>query len=66
MTEYLLYGIAKGDSERYQERLLSCTHTMDRIDQVKQLAIHDGFHSFRVVEFKDTKPEFSNIRLLNV
>ena len=56
---YLLYGLAKGDTERYMEILL-CTvcKTLKDIDKVKRLAKSDGFYSFRVVKDKLEMPDF--------
>lgn len=45
-TEKLLYGIRKGNTERYQEELLSTNPA--RFNEIKQLAGKDGWHSFRV------------------
>lgn len=49
-TETLLYGIPKGQTERYMEELLLTNATPENIERVKILAGRDGFHSFRVAE----------------
>ena len=46
--ETLLYGIPKGETERYTEVLLLTNATPASIERVKALAAKDGFHSFRV------------------
>lgn len=46
--ETLLYGIPKGETERYMEALLLTNATPARIEEVKKLAAEKGFHSFRV------------------
>lgn len=48
MTETVLYGIPKGETERYMEVLLLTNATAEKIERVKVLAAADGFHSFRV------------------
>lgn len=47
MKERILYGIPKGETERYTEVLLLTNATPETIEQVKKLATRDGFHSFR-------------------
>jgi hypothetical protein len=47
-TETVLYGIPKGETERYTEALLLTNATPELIEKVKVLAARDGFHSFRV------------------
>jgi hypothetical protein len=46
--ETILYGIPKGETERYTEVLLLTNATPEKIAKVKVLAAKDGFHSFRV------------------
>lgn len=48
MKETVLYGIPKGETERYTEVLLLTNATPEKIERVKVLAAKDGFHSFRV------------------
>jgi hypothetical protein len=45
-TETLLYGLPKGETERYTESLLSTNPA--RFDEIKRLASADGWHSFRI------------------
>lgn len=47
MKETVLYGIPKGETERYMEELLLTNATPEKIEKVKKLATADGFHSFR-------------------
>ena len=65
--EYLLYGIPKGETERYTESLLT-VGTMARIEAVRPIAFRDGFHSFRIATFNindpSSKPDFA--RTLNL
>jgi len=55
--ETLVYGLPKGETERYMEVLLAtkCKTTED-IAKVKAAAAADGFHSFRVTKFDPSKP----------
>lgn len=59
MTEYILYGLRAGDSERYKEELLTVRHTTKDIEFIKTVAAKDGFHSFRVATFKGKPPDFA-------
>jgi hypothetical protein len=59
VTEYLLYGLAAGSTERYEEVLLTETTDRQRIDQIKILAAKDGFHSFRVATWNGEAPDFA-------
>lgn len=58
--EILLYGLPKGQKERYAEALLaSKCKTQKDIDAVIKAASADGWHSFRVTTFTPgTKPDF--------
>ena len=50
--ETLLYGIPKGETERYTEELLSTNASTEaQIEAVKAAASKDGFHSFRIAYF---------------
>jgi hypothetical protein len=55
-TETVLYGLPKGATERYEEVLLLTNATPAKIERVKVLAGHDGFHSFRTAEIDLTTP----------
>lgn len=47
--EYVMWGIPKGETERYTEvLLLSDASDPRRVECVKELAARDGFHSFRI------------------
>ena len=60
MVIYLLYGLAKGETERYMETLLIASHIKSNIKNVKVIAKRDGFHSFRVAQHVDGKlPDFT-------
>ena len=57
--ETVLYGIPKGETERYAEVLLLTNATPEKIAKVKTLAARDGFHSFRVATIDLTvAPDF--------
>lgn len=61
-TETLLYG-RKLNSEEWQEELLSTNPA--RFDEIKQLAVRDGFGHFRVASVDLTQaPDFK--RTLNI
>lgn len=58
--ELILYGIPKGETERYKEVLLHTKATAASIARVKRLAAADGFHSFRVAKIDLTVvPDFA-------
>lgn len=61
-TETLLYGIPKGENQRYTEVVLSAgVSSHERIEKIKSLAQKEGFHSFRVATFTPgQKPNFTN------
>jgi hypothetical protein len=59
-VEYLLYGIPKGETERYTEVLLLTNATPAKVEKVKELATRDGFHSFRVASIDlSVAPDFA-------
>lgn len=60
MTEYLLYGLAKDATERWQEDLLA-TGLADpaAAERIKEIAKADGFHSFRIARFDGQAPDFT-------
>jgi len=61
-TETVLYGLPKGETERYTEVLLLTNATPALIEKVKVLAARDGFHSFRVAVIDLTvKPDFTKV-----
>jgi hypothetical protein len=58
MKEFLLYGIAKNQTERYTEELLLVTTNKTNIDKVKELASAEGWHSFREASYNGEAPNF--------
>ena len=61
-TELVLYGIPKGETERYMEALLLTNGTAEKVERVKVLAARDGFHSFRVAEIDlSIPPDFRKV-----
>ena len=60
--ETVLYGIPKGETERYTEVLLLTNATPALIEKVKALASADGFHSFRVATIDlSVAPDFRKV-----
>lgn len=59
--EYLLYGLAKGETEAYMEDLLLVTTDRTNIEKVKALATEDGFHSFRETTYNGEAPDFARV-----
>ena len=60
MIEQIMYGIPKGETERYTEVLLLSNATEEKIARVKELAAKDGFHSFRIAKVDlGTAPNFA-------
>jgi hypothetical protein len=64
MKEYLLYGIAPGETREYMATLLATTTDKNEIDLVKQIAARDGWHSFRESTYNGEAPNFT--KALNV
>lgn len=61
-TEYLLYGLAAGETERYREvMLLSNGRSPADVERVKTVASKDGWHSFRTSTYNGEAPDFSKI-----
>jgi len=57
--EILIYGIAKDQTERYMEDLLSTNcKTEQDIQKVLKVAKEHGFHSFRVTTYNGEAPNF--------
>lgn len=57
--EILIYGIAKDQTERYMEELLSTNcKTEQDIQKVIKVATEHGFHSFRVTTYNGEAPNF--------
>ena len=56
--ELIVYGLAKAATERWQEDLLAVCKTSEQVERVKAAAAKDGFHSFRVAEYRGGKPDF--------
>lgn len=62
-VEYVLYGLPKHSTERYDEvLLLSDASDYSRVERCKELATRDGFHSFRIAAIDLSKPpDFRNV-----
>ena len=59
--ETLIYGLAKNDTERYMEQLLSTnTKTQSDIEKIIKVATEHGFHSFRIAYYNGEAPNFKN------
>lgn len=57
--ETIIYGLPKGETERYMEVILSTqTTTKAQQDQVIARATQDGWHGFRIAYFNGEKPDF--------
>lgn len=62
MKEYILYGIPKGETDRYTEVILSTQcKTPAEIDAMKERASADGWHSFRVAIYGGEAPDFGKV-----
>ena len=59
-TLILVYGLARGETERYMETLLAsrCRSQAD-VEKVKAAAARDGWHSFRVAVSDGSAPDFA-------
>lgn len=59
MRELILYGIAAGNTERWQEEILStqCRNKAE-LEAIKERATRDGWHSFRVATWNGEAPDF--------
>ena len=58
-TEYIVYGLPKGETRDYLETILLVTTDRDNIDKVKKLAGAEGWHSFRVATYNGEAPNFA-------
>lgn len=59
-TLILIYGIPKGETERYKEVLLySQAKTSADVERIKARAKADGYHSFRVTKADGSPPNFA-------
>ncbi len=59
MSEFILYGIPKGETERYTEALLTVRQSKAECDTIAKIAERDGFHSFRIAEYNGERPNFT-------
>lgn len=59
--EYLLYGLPKGETERFTEGLLATRPTRAEAEAVIERAKLDGWHSFRIATFDGSPPDFSKV-----
>lgn len=61
--EYVLWGLPRESTERYDEvLLLSDASDYKRVEKVKELAGRDGFHSFRIAAIDlGTVPDFRKV-----
>jgi hypothetical protein len=59
--EYLLYGLPKGETERYTENLLATRATHEAAEAVIERATLDGWHSFRIATFDGSPPDFTKV-----
>lgn len=59
--EYVLWGLPAGSNDPIDEKVLSTqAKTPLQMDAVKQTALRDGWHSFRVqILDLDAKPDFT-------
>ena len=59
--EYVMWGLPKHSTERYDEvLLLSNASDWKRVERCKELASKDGFHSFRIAAIDLSKaPDFT-------
>lgn len=59
-TEYLVWGLPKGETQRYNEcLLLSCGKSLADCQKVIDAATKDGWHGFRVSTFNGEAPDFA-------
>jgi hypothetical protein len=56
--EFLLYGLRRGETERYMEVLLATRPTKEAAESVIEIATREGFHSFRIATFDGSPPDF--------
>lgn len=59
MTEFLLYGLREGETERYMEELLAVRPSREMAKTVIEFARRDGWHSFRIAEYNGEAPDFA-------
>ena len=56
--EYLLYGLAPGETREYMETILTVTTDLKRIKHIKTLATENGFTNLRVATYNNEAPDF--------
>jgi hypothetical protein len=60
--EILIYGLAKENTQDWQEDLLACfkdsANTQDNIRKVIEAASAQGFHNFRLDNYNGEAPSF--------
>ena len=56
--EFLLYGLPKGETERYTEDLLAVRPTREAAKAVIEIAKADGWHGFRIATYDGAPPDF--------
>jgi len=62
MKEFLLYGLRKGETERWTEELLATGLANEAAaNKIMKIAERDGFHSFRVATFDGSPPDFTKV-----
>lgn len=60
--QILVYGLPAGETERHTEDLLATKcRTPEDVERVKAAASKDGWHSFRVVTWDGSPPDFRNV-----
>lgn len=64
MVEFVLWGLAKGETMAYKEELLACCKSKADVEKAKEVAAAHGFHSLRVSIFDGSPPDFK--KTLNI
>ena len=59
--EFLLYGLPKGETERYTETLLATRATRKDAEAVIERAKADGWHGFRIATYDGAPPDFTKV-----
>ena len=59
MPEYVLWGTPAGQTDALYARPLTCTADLARVNQVREMATRDGWHSFRVQALDGSRPDFA-------
>lgn len=58
--EYVLWGVAKGETELWKEVVLACRPSFVEVSEIRTTAHADGWHNLRITTLNLTaRPDFA-------